>query len=171
MAMYGLAIIPRIKLLSVDDVSQKWYADDGNAVGKLSNLRTVLDKIVSLGKFFGYHVKASKCQLIVKDEKLGEAQKIFANTGITTKAGARVLGSVIGTESECKKFLEFQQNEPIKILKKLKPNMLKPPLKTFMPAILKEFKKSFHFLPGQRLTLWKTKKYVKILSKNNYYLT
>ena len=114
MTMYGLAIIPLIKLLSVDDVTQKWYADDGNAVGKLSNLRTVLDKIVSLGKFFGYHVKASKCQLIVKDEKLGEAQKIFANTGITIKAGARVLGSVIGTESECKK-----QNKQIKILKKL----------------------------------------------------
>ena len=69
MAMYGLAIIPLIKRLSVDDVIQKWYADDGNAVGKLSNLRTVLDKIVSLGKFFGYHVKASKCQLIVKDKK------------------------------------------------------------------------------------------------------
>ena len=119
MAMYDLAIIPLIKLLSVDNVTQKWYADDGNAVGKLSNLRTVLDKIVSLGKFFGYHVKASKCQLIVKDEKLGEAQKVFANTGITIKAGARVLGSVIGTESECKKFLEFQQNEQIKILKKL----------------------------------------------------
>ena len=61
MAMYGLAIIPLIKLLSVDDVTQKWYADDGNAVVKLSNLRTVLDKIVSVGKFFGYHLKASKC--------------------------------------------------------------------------------------------------------------
>ena len=119
MAMYSLAIIPLIKLLSVDDVTQKWYADDGNAVGKLSNLRTVLYKIVSLGKFFGYHVKASKCQLIAKDEKHSEAQKIFANTGISIKAGARVLGSVIGTESECKKFLEFQQNEQIKILKKL----------------------------------------------------
>ena len=30
-----------------------------------------------------------------------------------------MLGSVIGTESECKKFLEFQQNEQNKILKKL----------------------------------------------------
>ena len=34
MAVYGLAIIPLIKLLSVDIVTQKWYADDGNAVGK-----------------------------------------------------------------------------------------------------------------------------------------
>ena len=30
-----------------------------------------------------------------------------------------MLGSVIGTEPECKNFLEFQQNEQIKILKKL----------------------------------------------------
>ena len=119
MAMYGLAIIPLIKLLSEDDVTQKWYADDENAVGKLSNLQTILDKIVSQGKFFGYHVKASKCQLIVKDEKLGEAQKIFANTGISIKAGARVLGSFIGTETECKMFLKFQQNEQIEVLKKL----------------------------------------------------
>ena len=122
MAMYGLAIIHLIKLLSVDNVTQKWYADDGNAVGILSNLRTVLDKTVSLGKFFGYHVKASKCQLIVKDEKIGEAEKIFENTGITIKAGAPVLGSVMGRESECKKFLEFQQNEQIKILKKINEN-------------------------------------------------
>ena len=54
MAMYGLAIINLIKILSVDDVIQKWYADDRNAVGKLSNLRTVLDKIVSMEKIFGY---------------------------------------------------------------------------------------------------------------------
>ena len=85
MAKHGLAIIPLITLLSIDNVTQKWYADEGNAVGNLSNLRTVLDKIVSLGKFFGYHVEASKCQLIVKDEKLGEAEKIFENTGNTIK--------------------------------------------------------------------------------------
>ena len=98
MAIYGLAIIPLINVLSADNVTQKWDADDGNAVGKLSNLRTVLDKIVSLGIFFGYYVKASKCQLIVKDEKIYEAEKIFENTGITVKAGARVIGSVIETE-------------------------------------------------------------------------
>ena len=101
MAMYGLAVIPLIKLLSADNVIQKWYADEGNAVGNLSNPRTILDKIVSLNKFFGYHVKASKCQLIVKDEKLVEAEKTFENTGITVKAGARVLCSVIEAESEC----------------------------------------------------------------------
>ena len=70
-----------------------------NPVGKLNNLQTLLDKIVSLGKFFGYHIEESKCQLIDKDKKLGEADKIFENTGNNIKAGARVLGAVIGTES------------------------------------------------------------------------
>ena len=77
MDMFGLDIIPFIKLLSVDKVTQKWYADDRIVVGKLGSLQTVLDKIVSLSKFFEYLVKTSKCQLIVKDEKLGEAEKIF----------------------------------------------------------------------------------------------
>ena len=45
LATYGLAIIPLIKLLSVDNATQKWYADDGNTVGNLSNLKTVLNKL------------------------------------------------------------------------------------------------------------------------------
>ena len=106
MAMYNLAIISLIKFLSVDNVTQKRYADDANAVGKLSNLEKKIDKNVSLGNF-GYHVKASKCQLVVNDEKLEEAKKFFKNTGIIIKTGARVLGSIIGTESECKIFLRF----------------------------------------------------------------
>ena len=118
-ALYGLAIILLINFLSVDNVTQNGYADNVNAVGKLSNLRTVLVKIVSLSNCFGYHVKASKYQLIVKDEKLGEADKIFENTVITMKAGARVLSLVIGTKIESKKILEFQHNKQIKILKKL----------------------------------------------------
>ena len=51
-------------------------------------------------------MKASKCQLIVKDEKYHEAIKVFRNTEIEMKKGARVLGSVIGSKIECKTFLE-----------------------------------------------------------------
>ena len=108
MARYSLAIIRLMKLLSADNVSQKWYADDGNAIGKLSNLRTVLDQIVSSGKIVGYHGKTPICQLIVKDEKLGEAEKNFENRGITIKADAQVLDPIIGTESECKNSSNFK---------------------------------------------------------------
>ena len=81
----------------IDNSTQKWCADNGNAVGKLSNPRTVRNKIVSLCNFFCYHVKASKWQFFGKDKKLGEAERIFKKTRITIMAGAQVLGSVIGT--------------------------------------------------------------------------
>ena len=50
MAMYGLAILPLIKLVSDYILTQKWYADDGNAVGNLTSLRSVLDNIIKHGK-------------------------------------------------------------------------------------------------------------------------
>ena len=58
------------------------------------------------GKFFGYHVKASKCQLFVKDEKYNESLKLFKNTEIKKKKDGRVLCSAIESETEGKIFLE-----------------------------------------------------------------
>ena len=82
MAMYGLATLLLIKLVNDNSLTQKWCADDGNAVSNLISLRRVLDNIIKHGQFFEYHVKASKCQLIVKDEKYNEAIKVFKNTEI-----------------------------------------------------------------------------------------
>ena len=79
MTMYGLAIIPLLKLLSVDNVTQKWYADDGNAVGKLNNLRTVLDVILSLGKFLATmltHPNANSLSKMINSAKLRKSSKI-----------------------------------------------------------------------------------------------
>ena len=119
MAMYGLATLPLIKLINDNSLTQKWYADDGNAVGNLKSLRRVLDNIIKHEKFFGYHVKASKCQLNVKNEKYNESIKVFKNTEIEMKKGARVLGSAIGSETKCKTFLETQLEDYNKILKKI----------------------------------------------------
>ena len=69
-------------------------------------------------KKFEYHVKASKCQLIVKDEKYNEAIKVLKNIEIEMKKGSRVLGSVIGSETEGTIFLETQLEEHNKIMKK-----------------------------------------------------
>ena len=54
--------------MSLDSSYQKWYAGDGIAVGKLGNLQTVLDKIVSQGKFFGFQNHASKYRIFFKYE-------------------------------------------------------------------------------------------------------
>ena len=51
-----------IKLVNGNSLIQKWYADDGNAVGNLKSLRRVLDDIIKHGKYFGImyrHRKAS----------------------------------------------------------------------------------------------------------------
>ena len=84
------------------------------------------------------HPNANSLSKMKKSVKLRKSSKI---QGITIRACARVLGSVIGTESECKKFLEFQQNQQIKILKKKYRKSLKPPPKTI--AVLKELTKNF----------------------------
>ena len=119
MARNGLASLPLIKKIKDNSLIQKWYADDGNAVGKLKSLRRVLDNIIKHGEFFGYHVKASKCQHSVKDENNEEAIKVFKNTEIEIKKVARVLGFVIGSDTECETFLETQLEEHNKTLKKL----------------------------------------------------
>ena len=94
-AIYGLATLLIIKLVNDNSPTQKWYADDGNAVGKL------------------------KSQLIVNDQKYNEAIKVFKNTEVEMKKGARVLDSVIGSKTERKSFLETQLEEHNKTLKKL----------------------------------------------------
>ena len=66
MAMYGIGIIPLIELLQKPNVTQKWYADDGSAACDLKSLSAILDNLDMYGKAFGYNVKPSKCQLIVK---------------------------------------------------------------------------------------------------------
>ena len=56
-----------------------------------------------------------------------------------------MLDSVIGTESECKKFLEFQQNEQIKVLKKLTKIAKTPPENVFA-SYTKAFQETLSFL-------------------------
>ena len=142
MAMYGLATLPLKKLSNDNSLPQKWYADDENAVGNLKSLRRVLDNIIKHGKYFGYHVKASKCQLTVKFEKNNEAIKLFKNTEIEKKKGARVLSSVIGSETKSKTFLETQEHN--KILKKLGRSR-KHHHKTCTPVTPNGYKKNCRF--------------------------
>ena len=58
MPMYALAILPLILHVN-HDIDQVWYADDATAIGKITNLRTWWDKLVSLGPAYVYHVNAS----------------------------------------------------------------------------------------------------------------
>ena len=62
MAMYAMSVMPLIeKLGNVKTVLQKWFADDANATGQLSELRKYFDFAVSEGPKYGYFVHPGKC--------------------------------------------------------------------------------------------------------------
>ena len=54
MSMYGLALLPLMRILEDTEITQKWYADDGT-VGKLDALYRLYKKLQH-GPAFGYHI-------------------------------------------------------------------------------------------------------------------
>ena len=106
MAMYGINILPLISRLHNNSLTQKWYADDGSAVGKLKDIRALLDKLNYGYPKYGYPVNPPKCQLIIKPGGERQASTEFAGTNVEITQGARVLGSVIGGSEASKNFLK-----------------------------------------------------------------
>ena len=106
MAVYGIAILPLISRLHNDSLTQKWYADDGNVVGKLKYIKAFFDKLTQLGPKYGYLVNPPKCQLIIKPGSERQTSTEFAGTNVEITQGARVLGSVIGSSEASKNFLK-----------------------------------------------------------------
>ena len=79
MTMYGVATLPLIDMLEDQNLTLKWYADDGNVAGSLQSLRIVLDKLYEHGGAFGYNV--IKCHLTTKPEFVQKAKKVFSGLG------------------------------------------------------------------------------------------
>ena len=117
MAMYGIAILPLIKRVMSDNVTQKWYADNGNAAGSIPLLSKLYHDLKEIGPHFGY--KVIKCHLITKPDFEQRARDLFANEDVEVINGHRVLGSVIGTEERCQEFFDEKSNTYSKLLKKL----------------------------------------------------
>ena len=99
MPMYAMAILPLIRRIN-EDIKQAWYADDATATGRIANLRSWWDKLVSIGPAYGYHVNASKTWLVVKEPHLSAAIFSFGNTQVNiTTEGKPHLGAALGTQS------------------------------------------------------------------------
>ena len=100
MAMYALAVVPLIsKLQQMHECAQHvWFADDATAASTCQRLHAWWDDLVTLGPAFGYHPKAAKTALLVKEEFVEEAERVFANNNILiTTQGKRHLGAAIGS--------------------------------------------------------------------------
>ena len=117
MAMYGIAILPLIDLIQKTNITQKWYADDGNVTGSLKDLKAVHEQLKQHGPVFGY--TRTKCNIIAKSEHMKQAQSLFNKEDVEIVDGHRVLGSVIGSDAACDKFRSHKQSEYNQIVEKL----------------------------------------------------
>ena len=118
--MYGVAILPLIQKISKVNVIHKWYAEDGNAFGRISDVYETFRALKTEGPGYVYFVNAPKCQMIVKTEKMDLTLKTFAGSNVQKTLGTRVLGSVIGTQETCDNFLDGKSAEQEKLLSKLR---------------------------------------------------
>ena len=83
------------------DVAQAWFADDNAAGAGIISLKSYWDTLNDIGPPYGFHPKASKCVLIIKDAAMREqAEAVFAGTGVRiTTEGDRHIGAVLGSEA------------------------------------------------------------------------
>ena len=96
MSMYGMTIICLIDFFDDCLLVQMWYADDGNAVGSLDNLKELFDSLKNCGPAFGYHL--IKRHIITKEHFFERAQQIFDHDEVKLVGGCGVLDSVIGSD-------------------------------------------------------------------------
>ena len=105
MMIYAIKIIPLI-LRTVEALSSSstkntkaaWYSDDFFGAGTIKGLRKMWTFIESEGSKYGYYQEATKSWLIVKEEILEEARRIFADTNVQIRSeGQKHLGAVIGS--------------------------------------------------------------------------
>lgn len=109
MAMYAMALAPLLKELH-PLCHQVWYADDATGCDTFVRMRAWFDALQALGPKYGYFPKPSKCILLVKPDRLAEAQEIFKGTDVSLKiegakdsgveintTGTRHLGAAVGT--------------------------------------------------------------------------
>ena len=100
MAMYALGTLPLIRAVTSPGANQTWYADDASAGGTLRHIRQWWDLFSAAGPDFGYFANSTKSWLMVKEQHLEEAKRIFAETGIhITCEGKRHLGAALGTRN------------------------------------------------------------------------
>ena len=129
MALYALGIKPLINhldnIVNSDECAQCWFADDSSAAGKLKEIRKWWDELHSSGPKYGYYPLPRKTVLIVKEELVDEAKRIFENTGITiSSTGERHMGAWVGSQAHKEKYVSDKVDKwivDVEELARLKP--------------------------------------------------
>ena len=110
MGLYAASMVPLSHAPAVGDEKKVFYADDGNAAGKLIGLRDFWQDANLRGPVYGYFPHAPKTVLITKPAHLDQAKQLFPDITITTD-GHRALGSFIGTPEATDAFVREKVSE------------------------------------------------------------
>ena len=102
MPAYGVGILPLLSKIKPTSEPEKMkhvaYADDLGGGSKLEKLREWWDRCGEHGPAMGYHPKAPKSWLIVKEKDKKRAEELFRDTQINiTTVGRKYLGGFIGS--------------------------------------------------------------------------
>ena len=113
MSSYAISLQPLITLSGVrSSAKQCWYADDATGAGALTDIRKWWNELLAAGPALGCHPNAKKCWLVVKSEKLKEANDVFAGTGINiTTEGRKHLNAALGQRSYLEKYVRSKVKE------------------------------------------------------------
>ena len=113
MSLYAISLQPLITLLDIrSSAKQCWYADDATGAGALTDIRKWWDELLAAGPALGYYPNAKKRWLVVKSEKLKEANDVFAGTGINiTTEGRKHLNAALGQRSYLEEYVGSEVKE------------------------------------------------------------
>eukprot|EP00919_Chromeraceae_sp_WS-2016_P006955 GHVR01016272.1.p1 GENE.GHVR01016272.1~~GHVR01016272.1.p1 ORF type:complete len:413 (+),score=49.68 GHVR01016272.1:216-1454(+) len=107
MFLYAVGTLPLVQHAKQrHHLTQTWYADDASACGPLGHLLTWLQILSKEGPAVGYFPQPTKTYLVVHHTYVAEAERLFAGTGVTVVTHHRILGGVLGDDSECERYVK-----------------------------------------------------------------
>ena len=98
-ATFGIALLQFVTYFENTDKVEKLYTDEGNAVGKLNDLRRLRDAPAEKGPAFGYHT--TRYHRIAKKNHIKGAKQKVKRSVVYILEGHWICGSVIGSAFAC----------------------------------------------------------------------
>ena len=97
---YCLTLVPLSRQLQQEfpHLLQLWVADDNSSAGPFGQLKMYFNRLVQLGRPYGFHVQPTKCKLVTAVHNFPRASAFFRarTSSVAIVAGARLLGSYLG---------------------------------------------------------------------------
>lgn len=108
MILYGLLLLPLIRKLkqAFPSLIHLWFADDGNAIGTLTQLKFFWAALCKYGPAYGYHPDPSESIIITTVANLDRANELFLPLKFQIVHGDRFLGGYIGNDESFSEWLE-----------------------------------------------------------------